>query len=121
MGAIDYTTDDVKAFLEDGINFLVESLDTGDKKYEILNKIVSALYPGITCSELLTKLACKAILKKTIEMRMVDGYFVAVAANADLDTRSALVISISSCISIIEIFGKETLDKLAFETGEKYF
>ena len=52
---------------------------------------------------------------------MVDAFFVAVAMQPDIETRSALIIAMSSSISLIDLFGGEALDKVAFKTADKLF
>lgn len=94
MPAIDKTPDEVKVFLQDGINFLVNSFSKEDKK---------------------------SISRNNIEERMVEGYYFAVDTNADLDIRSAIIIAMSSSRFLIEQFGKETLDMVAFMTADKLF
>jgi|GEM_PF-2479553 len=121
MSAINNTPSDVKAFISDGINSLIEDIDDDQINYSTLKKIALALCPHITGSELLTKIACKSVLYNTVEERMVDAFFVAVAMQPDIETRSALIIAMSSSISLIDLFGGEALDKVAFKTADKLF
>ena len=113
MAAIDNTIEDVKAHFEDSIYFLVESLGKGQIRYERLRRIVAAIFPNLTGSELLEELFCMVILKKTIEEKLVDSFFMAAATDNTIDTRSAIILALTSCVSLKEIFSEDILDKAA--------